>query len=55
MRMGQLVGFPQPASTHVSVYLRSRQALVPQQLLDTSQVSTPVKQMRGKRVPQRVW
>lgn len=38
----------------MSVNLGRGQTLVPQQFLDTTKVSSPVQQMRGKGVPQCV-
>ena len=45
----------QGSDVDMSVYLRSLDVLVPQHLLDGSQVGTALKQRRGKRVAQRVW
>src|SRR5688500_12343363 len=39
---------------HVSIFLRRRQAFVPQQFLDTAQVCSPFEKMGCEAVPQRV-
>ena len=52
--VGFFVGLTQTRRADVGVNLGRYQTLVPQQFLNTANVSTAVQQMRGKAVTQRV-
>ena len=53
--MGRIEDASQPLSTHVSVYLRRCEVGVAEQLLYGPEIGAPIEQVRGERVPQRVW
>ena len=54
-RMGRIEDASQPLSTHVSVYLCGCEVGVAKQLLYCPKIGTPIQQVRGERVPERVW
>jgi len=53
--MSVRVGFFQAFHGHVGVDLRRGQAGVPQQRLDTAQISTAIEHVRREAMPQFVW
>ena len=53
-RMILLMDGFEPGAVHVRIALRRDDAGVAKQLLDGPQVSTPLQQVRRKRVPQRM-
>src|SRR5262249_21806413 len=54
-RMAPLVGLEQARPAHMGVPLGGGHARVAEHLLDRSDIGTSLQQVRGERVPQRVW
>ena len=52
--MALLIGFPDLSSGQVRIYLRGRYVLMPQELLDGSQVRAVREHVRSERVPERM-